>query len=266
MVSKPFNFSNIIFQLSLSLLILCTGCSASRGPDLKLYAKLPPTQRPYQLNGIWYYPVPSAEGYMEEGIASWYGKKFHGRPTSSGKIFDMHKISAAHKTLPLGTTLKVTRLDNAKSIVLRVNDRGPFVSGRIIDLSFKAAQMLDMVDSGTALVRIEAVRVVQEDNKSGTGFMEPEPLPDFRYGSFVIQVGAFNTLLNAIQLKADLTGQYDKILIHRSVSDQKNLYRVQVGRFTDLLKAQQEIALLARAGHEGSFIVALDEDTSVINP
>ena len=189
------------------LLLIGTACSTSRGPDPELYSKLPATQRPYELNGIWYYPIPTAKGYIEEGIASWYGKKFHGRPTSNGEIFDMYKISAAHKTLPIDTSLKVTNLLNNKTIVVRVNDRGPFVAGRIIDLSFKAAEMLGIVVNGTAKVKIEAVRVVTVNKKTGTDFISPVPLPDFRFGKFVIQVGSFKTLLNALQLKADLMGK-----------------------------------------------------------
>jgi len=112
------------------------------------------------------------------------GEKFHGRPTSSGEIYDMYKVSAAHKTLPLGTNLKVTNLKTLKSIVVRVNDRGPFVAGRIIDLSFKAAQMLDIVNTGTVDVEIEAILVITEDQKTGADALKLDPLPDFRFGKF----------------------------------------------------------------------------------
>jgi len=240
------------------LLLISTACSTSRGPDPELYSKLPATQRPYELNGIWYYPIPTAKGYIEEGIASWYGKKFHGRPTSNGEIFDMYKISAAHKTLPINTSLKVTNLLNNKTIVVRVNDRGPFVAGRIIDLSFKAAEMLCIVVDGTAKVKIEAVQVVTENKKPGPDFISPVPLPDFRFGKFVIQVGSFKTLLNAIQLKADLMGKYDQINIKAFDLEQEKFYRVQVGIFNDLYKARKEIAVLSKAGRKGTFIVAVE--------
>jgi rare lipoprotein A len=240
------------------LLIICAGCGASRGPDPILSSKLPPTQRPYKLNGIWYSPIPSSEGYIEEGIASWYGKKFHGRPTSNGEIFDMYKISAAHKTLPIGTSLKVTNLLNNKIIVVRVNDRGPFVAGRIIDLSFKAAEKLGIVVAGTAKVKIEAVQVVTENKKPGPDFISPVPRPDFRFGKFVIQVGSFKTLLNALQLKAGLMGKYDQINIIPFDIKQNKFYRVQVGTFNDLYKAQEEITRLSKAGHRGTFTVAVE--------
>jgi rare lipoprotein A len=247
-----------LYQFIILLLLICTGCSTSRGPDTLLSSKLPRTQRPYELNGTWYYPIPSAEGYIEEGIASWYGKKFHGRPTSNGEIFDMYKISAAHKTLPIGTSLKVTNLLNNKTIITRVNDRGPFVAGRIIDLSFKAAEMLGIVGAGTAKVKIEAVRVVNVNKKTGTDFISPVPLPDFRFGKFVIQVGSFKTLLNALQLKADLMGRYDQINIIPFDIEQNKFYRVQVGIFNDLYKAKDEIGVLSKAGHKGTFIVAVE--------
>jgi rare lipoprotein A len=98
------------------------------------------------------------KAYTEEGTASWYGRKFHGKKTASGEKYDMNKLTAAHRTLPFGTKVKVTRLDNNKSVVVRINDRGPFVEGRIIDLSRAAAKKLDMLESGTASVRIKVVK------------------------------------------------------------------------------------------------------------
>jgi len=245
-------------QFMILLLLFCSACATSSDPDPDLYSKLPPTQRPYKLNNLWYYPIPTAKGYTEEGIASWYGKKFHGRLTSNGEIYDMYKISAAHKTLPINTTVKVTNLQNNKTLLTRINDRGPFVSGRIIDLSFKAAEMLDIVTAGTAKVRIEAVRVVTEDKDPKTNPISPVPLPDFRFGKFAIQVGSFKTLLNALQLKADLMGRYDQIKIVPFNIEQNKFYRVQVGIFNDLHKARTETAVLNKAGHKGTFIVAVE--------
>ena len=109
--------------------------------------------KPYQINGVWYYPKDDPE-YDETGIASWYGEPFHGRKTASGEIYDMNALTAAHKTLPLPSRVRVTNLENGRSIVVTVNDRGPFVPGRIIDLSRRAAQLLGMVKNGTAKVRV----------------------------------------------------------------------------------------------------------------
>ncbi len=109
--------------------------------------------RPYQINGVWYVPARQ-DNYHETGVASWYGAKFHGRATANGEVFDMNAISAAHTTLPLPSMVRVTNLENGESLVVRVNDRGPFVNGRIIDLSRAAARELGFEKAGTARVRV----------------------------------------------------------------------------------------------------------------
>ena len=112
--------------------------------------------KPYKIKNTWYYPAVNY-GYVEKGIASWYGAKFHGRKTANGEIFDMNAVSAAHRTLPLPSVVQVTNLKNGRSLKIRVNDRGPFAKNRIIDLSRRAAQLLGSERSGTALVRVEIV-------------------------------------------------------------------------------------------------------------
>lgn len=112
---------------------------------------------PYMINGVRYVPQPSSKGHVEEGIASWYGDDFHGKPTANGECYNMYAFTAAHRTLPLPTVVRVTNLENNKSVVVKVNDRGPFARGRIIDLSYASAQSLGMVNHGTAPVRIEAM-------------------------------------------------------------------------------------------------------------
>jgi len=111
----------------------------------------------YVINGKRYYVLASAKGYKERGLASWYGEPFHGRRTANGEVYDMNQISAAHKTLPLGTWVEVKNLNNHKTLVLRVNDRGPFVRGRVIDLSREAAKKMDMLRSGVAPVMVRAI-------------------------------------------------------------------------------------------------------------
>lgn len=110
--------------------------------------------KPYRINGVWYYPGEDY-GYSETGIASWYGPAFHGRPTANGEIFDMNALTAAHRTLPMPSMVRVTNLENGRAVVLRVNDRGPFAHGRIIDVSRRAAQLLGFERQGTARVRVE---------------------------------------------------------------------------------------------------------------
>ncbi|MDG2243746.1 MAG: septal ring lytic transglycosylase RlpA family protein [Rhodospirillaceae bacterium] len=156
--------------VGLSLLVLA-GCASDRSPpinsSLPHYLQLgrDPSGKlvtsykvgnPYQVAGLWYYPAEDF-GYREEGIASWYGPNFHGKRTANGEVYDMNALTAAHKTLPIPSVVKVTNLENGRSMKLRINDRGPFVDGRIIDLSRRAAQELDVIRSGIARVRVELV-------------------------------------------------------------------------------------------------------------
>lgn len=127
------------------------GGVASRGGD-----RLPGAMRPYQVRGTWYYPKEQPR-YNEVGIASWYGDKFHNRSTANGESFDMWRVSAAHKTLPLPCMVEITNLDNGKKLKVRVNDRGPFVDGRIIDLSRAGADKLGFSGKGTAKVRVRYI-------------------------------------------------------------------------------------------------------------
>lgn len=174
---------------------------------------------PYTVNGETYHIMASAEGYRQQGIASWYGAKFHGHATSNGETFDMYQISAAHKTLPLPTWVKVTNLDNGESINVRVNDRGPFHEGRIIDLSYAAAVKLGFQDKGTAPVLVEALQGAELDT-----------------ASYYVQVGAFSTREAAVNLKQELEAQLrERIAIYR----QGGIYRVRVGP----VKYDQAVAL-----------------------
>jgi rare lipoprotein A len=123
---------------------------------------------PYLIDGIRYTPQSSSKGHTEEGIASWYGDDFHGKATANGECYNMYAFTAAHRTLPLPTVVRVTNLENNKSVVVKVNDRGPFARGRIIDLSYAAAQSIGMVGKGTAPVRVEAIGgAFHEDGRSG---------------------------------------------------------------------------------------------------
>jgi rare lipoprotein A len=159
------------------LVVLLAGCAAPRGgyyaddgpganpPDVSRLPDAVPRSdplsetgnKPYTVNGKSYVPVSSANGYRERGVASWYGRKFHGRRTSSGEPYDMYAMTAAHKTLPLPSYVRVRNLQNGKTVVVRVNDRGPFLHNRLIDLSYAAAARLDIAAHGTGLVEVEAL-------------------------------------------------------------------------------------------------------------
>ena len=135
--------------------------SASKSEVAKIRSKRK-IGKPYQIEGLWYYPKADAT-YSATGIASWYGEPFHGRKTANGETYDMNQLTAAHKTLPMPTEVRVTNLENGRSLVVTVNDRGPFVHGRIIDLSRRAAQLLGVIRNGTAKVRVESLQTAQGD-------------------------------------------------------------------------------------------------------
>ncbi len=248
------------FGIGLVMCLFVAGCATEPTQPPVSYPTRPPlrTQRPYQVKGIWYYPIPSAQGYVEEGMASWYGSDFHGKPTSCGEPYDMWAMTAAHKTLPLGTSVKVTNLQTGNSIIVRVNDRGPFVSGRIIDLSCRASQELGSFKSGLSKVRVEAVQVATQQLIGQNTYWKVDPIPSFRYGTFAIQIGAFKEEQNAMRLKTQMAQGFNQIQVSPSSYSGMTLYRVQVGAFQDLVLAQQELERLRYRWFGDAFVVAME--------
>jgi rare lipoprotein A len=176
----------------------------------------------YEVLGQRYFVLEDSEGYREQGVASWYGAPFHGKRTSSGTVYDMHEFTAAHRTLPLPTLVRVTNLDNGRSVLVTVDDRGPFVKNRLIDLSYAAAKELDIVQSGTGRVEVEAVRTRRVQTAA-------EPAPAAPRQMFM-QVGAFRDEVNARRLKADLEAQgVSNVLIRYDDEVRPPLYRVRIG-------------------------------------
>ena len=241
-----------VWRLSLILgmagLFLFQACASAPPPA-------PPTPKghpkPYRVDGTWYKPMPHARDFSQQGIASWYGKKFHGRKTSSGEVYNMYAMTAAHKTLPLGTWVRVRRLDNGKQIEVRVNDRGPFVHGRIIDLSYSAAKEMDMVGPGTARVEIVALGE-RHQTASGDAFV---PM-DYYSGAFTFQVGAFSSRDNAERLRAKLDQTFANAHVTPYDRGDAIFYRVRVGRCNDLESAEKYEQRLASSGYPDAFIVA----------
>lgn len=213
---------------------------------------VPPTSRPYQVLGKWYYPLPDARGFRQTGIASWYGKPFHGRKTASGEIYDMYGESAAHKTLPIGTIVRVRNLLTGKEMDIRVNDRGPFVDGRIIDLSYGCAQKLDVLGPGTAPVEIVAVGTT--DELAQTGKIDK----DYYYtGNFTVQVGAFSNAANAERLRQRLEREgYSHVHVVQGAVESGTVYRVRVTRSTTLEQAQAHEKQVKANGFTDAFVVA----------
>ena len=185
----------------------------------------------YVVHGERYHVRDSAIGYVAEGTASWYGSKFHGRRTSSGETYDMYGMTAAHRTLPLPTYLQVTNLDNGRSTVVRVNDRGPFVDDRLIDLSYGAATRLGVVDAGTAAVRVRAL--TPGAAADGDGAAAPDDGASVANGGDrgYLQVGAFRQYENAQRMRARVHGaDIDAVSVQPTEPEGgRTVYRVRIG-------------------------------------
>jgi rare lipoprotein A len=197
--------------------------------------------------------LPDSKGFRQRGIASWYGRDFHGKKTSNGEIYDMYALTAAHKTLPLGTYVRVYNLGNNRQVEVRINDRGPFVRGRIIDLSYSAANKIGIVGPGTA--RVEVVALATPVMTDGGTLRRYEPV-DLYSGNFAFQIGAFVNRENAERLTAKLNEKYRNA--HITVYDRGDqvFYRVRVGKFTALKQAEAQESILIRDGYTDLFIVA----------
>ena len=207
----------------------------------------------YEVLGARYQVLPSSTGYRERGVASWYGKKFHGKPTSSRETYDMYAMTAAHKTLPLPTWVEVRNLRNGKSVIVRVNDRGPFVANRIIDLSYAAARELGMIEDGTTLVEVTALahdepRLVRA---------EPEQVthPEVPTGIYV-QVGAFGDAENARRRFSMLQdGGIAPAFVHEDASGTAALYRVRIGPIADVVEYDSLVERLQELGISETHLV-----------
>ena len=236
-----------VICLVLGFLISCAAPPSAPPPK-------PGKPKPYRVGKTWYQPVADARGFKQTGIASWYGKKFHGRKTSSGETYNMYALTAAHKTLPLGTYVHVKNLDNGHEITVRINDRGPFVRGRIIDLSFSGAKKMDMITTGTARVKIVALEPDNRDKKIKKSAHTNSV--DYHKGNFTFQIGAFSDKHNAYRLKDKLDQTYKNAHVSEYDNGQEILYRVRVGKTTSLEQAVEYEAILIKHGFKDVFIVA----------
>jgi len=186
--------------------------------------------------------MPAPVGYTEEGNASWYGNPFHGRRASNGEVYDMYKLTAAHRTLPFETMVRVTNLNNGKTTTVRITDRGPFVDNRIIDLSQAAAREIESIGPGIVPVRIEVLGNV-----------------DVTAGFFTVQVGAFHDRGNADRLRDRLSVNYSPIFIQQYDSSDGAFYRVRVGRISGQEAAQDFGEKLRNTEGFSPMVIRLDE-------
>ena len=207
--------------------------------------------RPYTVLGRDYVPSTAIKRYRERGIASWYGRKFHGEKTSTGEIYDMYKMTAAHPTLPLPCYARVTNVGTGKSVVVRVNDRGPFLHGRIIDLSYAAANKLGIAQNGSGLVEVEAIipgDLLLADASPPLATVavteaNPSPAPDIPVavapGGFAVQLGAFANYANAQNFLAHVQNQLASVPVEAKVRQVGGLFRVYVGPYPDREEARR---------------------------
>lgn len=221
----------------------------------------------YEVFGKRYFVMPTGVGYQERGVASWYGKKFHGNLTSNREVYDMYEMTAAHKTLPLPAYVRVRNLRNDKSIVVRVNDRGPFVNNRIIDLSYAAALKLDMVRDGTSLVEVTALNFDEPTGDQPTSTSRtPKPAmvstPSVRQAEtptttqIFVQVGAFGDQTNAARRLAVLSQSgIDNAFIHEDTTTSPSLYRVRIGPVADVVQYDLLVEELDGLGIKDPYLI-----------
>lgn len=267
-------FFKIFLGVFLALLVF-SGCS-SKKTDIPYSGGTPnygtmnnsaqsqkATMRPYQINGKWYYPTTVTLGESYDGIASWYGPKFHGKKTSNGETYSMYAHTAAHKTLPMNTIVRVTSKENGRSTIVRINDRGPFVAGRIIDLSKSAAEDIDMVAKGTARVRVEVIGFngaisnslpLNQETIARSEYKVATTQTTMQLSQFLVQVGAFRRKEGAQSYKkthSDIHGY--QAIIKEYILDGAPIYRVMLSGFKSEAEARDFIASQKIAG---AFIAA----------
>ncbi|MGB7931857.1 MAG: septal ring lytic transglycosylase RlpA family protein [Gammaproteobacteria bacterium] len=206
----------------------------------------------YEVMGHRYYTLKSRNNYVERGIASWYGTKFHGLRTSSGEPYDLYKMTAAHKTLPLPTFARVTNLKNGRSVIVKINDRGPFHPNRIIDLSYVAAAKLGILEYGTGLVEVEAINL-SAPKKPMLAAREPET---HQSASLFLQVGAFRNRDNAQRLSSKLqNAKIGDIHIMEVSNASGHIYRVRIGPLDSVDEADRLSSTLISNGYSSTQVV-----------
>jgi len=248
----------------LAMVLLLSNCAhreplVTMQPHAKSTAQYAPTTQtkahvktgsPYQVRGVWYYPLASNERYDRVGMASWYGKKFDGKKTANGERYNMYAMTAAHTTLPLPSRVRVTNLSNGRSVVVRVNDRGPFVKDRIIDLSYAAAKALGYDQKGTTRVRVQTL---DAQGRTANTHAQEHKRERIINGRIFVQLAAFRSIESANDLRQRLIQDYPSAdIVHSQYDD---LYRVRLGPFNDEWRSKKVQAQLKDDGYAHPMIV-----------
>jgi rare lipoprotein A len=246
----------LLFTLAAFLAFQACARKVSPPPSGPNGKPLKGTFKPYTVFGRSYTPLLKADGYQESGLASWYGPDFHGKRTANGERYNMEAMTAAHKILPMNTWVKVENLGNGRSEVVRINDRGPFVGDRVIDLSKAAARKLGVLGPGTARVRVTALGYREAGTGVGGAPAKYRKPVSYTQGSFGVQVGAFTNINNATRLAAKLRRDWPAVVVVRYDRGDAVFHRVRVGRVTSLPDAYQLQAKLRKQGFPGAMAVS----------
>ena len=288
MLARSYNFPAQPQRLAILLIALCLGaCSLTPGVEKDGAGKRIDTtvipnatpksepitnagnKSPYEVFGKTYWVLPTSKGYKETGIASWYGTKFHGRLTSNGEIYNMYGMTAAHKSLPIPSYARVTNVANGSSVVVRINDRGPFHGERLIDLSYVAAMKLGYADKGTAKVLIEVIdtevhpqtlanppliiqAALKAAAKSSPPIIASEPVAAAGTGNY-LQVGAFQDMALATEMQGKISGLTSKPIV---VRNQDNLFKLWIGPIADNMELLTIKAMLKKTVNLPAFSVS----------
>ena len=283
-IMRRYSPSGALLGLAAILLATLTGCSFQplQLPDDAAAREAiinPPRGRSgnpavYEVNGKRYYVLGTSVGYRERGMASWYGKDFHGRSTAGGERYDMYALTAAHTTLPIPTWVEVTHLGNGRRVIVKINDRGPFVDDRLVDLSYAAAEALGMVSAGTAFVEVRALGEPAGSVAFGVGATEPAEVAsrglsiisaaaaatpgkdDRPLQRIYAQIGAFSQRDNALKLVGTLeAGGYDAVFVVSESSSTGDLHRVRIGPLADINEYDDVVEGLSSLGLNESRLV-----------
>ena len=250
MKSTVSNFPLPFIIVAWILMSVGSGCASHSakpypGPETHSDATNAVQTLPYRVDGRVYYPLSNSSGFSQEGIASWYGRDFHGKLTSNGEVYNMNSLTAAHKTLPFDSVVLVTHRKSGKSVTVRINDRGPFVGDRIIDLSYSAASRLGMAETGTAPVSLRVIKSAQSSPaRNAVG-------ASAKKGIYSVQVGVFGDIENARKISK----QFNNSRIFAVKQSNRKLYKILVGKYSNYEKALEPMDQIRLRGFEKAFIV-----------
>lgn len=198
----------------------------------------PANMRPYVALGQTFTPMASLAPHTEQGIASWYGRRYHGKPTASGEVYDMFAMTAAHPTLPIPSYARVTNLKNGKSIVVRINDRGPFLANRVVDLSYTAAYKLDVITNGSAPVKVEAIIPGVASSSQTEKIASTQP-PSTQNTKIYLQLGAFGSVSNAHNFLSQIRSELPSITHQTGITNEDGLYKIRTGPYPTEISARK---------------------------